>query len=278
RYHGIHLKNPFMIDINVLSVHPSNQKGFATSQPTGVELFQLWQAASSQAKRVSFYAESTILEPDWDIMPYAMASDADIRKDGDVWTIDTPNTIRLEVGRDTRKYRLDDQAWYCAEKGEVLIPGGHHTLSFSRVQRSWFDTTQLDTYLLSISGELIGSQRVRRGLEIEYNSPHRCALMFSKSPYRTYLDDEPVRLDSIRGDDGYTIFGPPGQHRLRILSETAGLYAVEFTSLVSASLIVLFGILSSGLLGVLIIVILISRRVRSLQRRVVRQFDPENAR
>ena len=48
-YKKIPLKNPFMIDINVLSVHPYNQRGFATLRPTGVELLQLWRAAASQS-------------------------------------------------------------------------------------------------------------------------------------------------------------------------------------------------------------------------------------
>jgi len=51
RYRHVPLKKPFMIDINVLNVHPSNQNGFATAQPTGVEVVQLWRAASSQSAR-----------------------------------------------------------------------------------------------------------------------------------------------------------------------------------------------------------------------------------
>ncbi len=265
RYSALKLKNPFMIDINVLPVHESNQKGFATSEPTGVEMFQLWHAAASQAPRVCFYSESTVLEQDWGLMPYAMAADARVHQEGDVWTIDTPNTVRLDVGRDTRRYRLDDQPWFCAEKGEVIVPAGHHTLSFSRIQGNWFDTTQLDTFLLSISGELLGSQRVGRGLEVEYRSPFRCALMFNKAPNKVYLDGNLVKLDIMRGEAGYTLFSPPGQHRLHVICESAGLYLVEFTSLVSASLIVLFGLLSSGLLGFLIMVILLGRRIRGFQ-------------
>jgi hypothetical protein len=230
-------------------------------------MFQLWQSASSQVSRVCFYSESTVPEQDWEIMPYAMASHATVRREGENWIVQTPNTVRLEVGRDTRRYHLDGQPWYCAEKGEVLIPRGQHELSFSRVQRSWFDTTQLDTYLLSISGELLGSSRIQRGLEVEYTSPFRCALMFNKQPFSVFLDDAPAKLPVIKGDDGYTLFAPPGRHRVRVISETPGLYFVEFTSLVSASLIVLFGLASSGLLAILFVFVVIRRRMRHLRRR-----------
>lgn len=267
RYKDVPLKRqPYMIDINVLAVHPSNQRGFATAQPTGTELFQLWRAASSQTPRVCLYSESTVNEQDWELMPYAMGSSADVRKDGDNWVIKTPFTVRLEVGRDTRKYRLDGLPWFCAEKGEVLIPPGDHTLTFQRIQRSWFDTTQLDTYLLSITGELLGSQRVRRGLEVEYRSPTRCALMFNKAPYKIYLDEKPFKASIIKGDAGFTLLAPPGQHRLRAISETAGLYAVEFTSLVTASLIVIFGLASSGLLAILFLFITLHRRTARIRR------------
>jgi len=264
-YRKLPLKKPFLIDINVLSVHPSNQVGFATALPTGVEVVQLWREASEQAPRVTLYAESTINEHDWEIMPFAMAAHATVKREGDDWIVNTPNTIRLDVGRDARRFRLDGEPWYCAEKGGVLIPAGEHTLSFARTQSSWFDASQLETYLLSISGELLGAQRVRRGLDIEYDSSARCAMIFSKLPYKTYVDEKSYRVTAIRGDDGYTILAPPGHHRLRVLSETPGLYLVEFTSLVSASLIVLFGLFSSGLLAILILFIAVHRRLRRVR-------------
>ena len=64
-------------------------------------------------------------------------------------------------------------------------------------------------------------------------------MMFSKAPYKTYLDDDPIKLSVSSGDDGYTLLAPSGRHRLRVLSETPGLYLVEFTSFVSASFIVI---------------------------------------
>jgi hypothetical protein len=180
RYKQVPLRKPFMIDINVLSVHPSNQKGFATAQPTGVEVVQLWRAASSQSSRVCLYAESTVHEQDWEIMPYAMAADTDLRREGDNWVIHTPQTIRLDVGATSRRFQLDNQPWYCNDKGSVWIPKGDHTLTFSRLQKPWFDTTDLETHLLSISGELLGNQKVSLGLEIFYESPNRCAMMLTR--------------------------------------------------------------------------------------------------
>ncbi len=273
RYKRLPLRKPFMIDINVLSVHPSNQKGFATAQPTGVEVVQLWRAASSQTSRVCLYAESTVHEQDWEIMPYAMAANTDLRREGDNWVINTPQTIRLDVGATSRKFRLDNQPWYCNDKGSVWIPKGNHTLSFSRLQKPWFDTTDLETHLLSISGELLGNQKVSLGLEILYESPNRCAMMFNKNPLITYIDGKLTILPSVKGDMGFTVLAPPGRHRLRVVSLTVGKFIVEFISLVTASLIVLFGVISSGLLAILFVFIMVNRRMHRIRRYLRNYFS-----
>jgi hypothetical protein len=103
-------------------------------------------------------------------------------------------------------------------------------------------------------------------LELEYRSPTRCALMFSKAPNKIYLDEKAVKMNVVKGDSGYTLLAPPGQHRMRVITETAGLYAVEFTSLVTASLIVLFGLASSGLLAILFLFVTLRRRTARLRR------------
>jgi hypothetical protein len=267
RYNKLNLKQPYMIDINVLPVHPITQRGFATAEPSGVELLQLWRSASSQTPRVTFYSEASVQEQDWEILPYAMASrDTTVRKEGDTWIVTTPRTAILEIGRGPRRFKLDGQAWFCSDKGNVLIPPGEHTLTVTHAKHSWIDTAQLETRLLSITGELLGSQRINRGLEVEYASPSRCALLFNKSPYNIHVDGKPEKLPVIRGDDGYTVLAPPGQHRLQAVTETFGLYLIEFTSVLLASLIVLFGLASTGLLAVLFLFITLRRRLRKLGR------------
>jgi uncharacterized protein YdaL len=266
-YNRLNLPEPYLIDINVLPVHPITQRGFATPRPTGVELLQLWRAASSQTPRVCFYSESSVMEQDWELLPYAMAAEATVHKEGDNWIVNTPRTTLLELGRGPRQFTLDGQPWFAAEKGDVWIPPGEHTLSVTRAKHSIIDTAELQTRLLSITGELMGSQRITRGLEVEYQSPTRCALLFNKSPYKITLDGQAVKLPVSRGDDGYTVLAPPGQHRLRVVSESLGLYAVEFTSVVLASLIVLFGLASTGLLAFLFLFVMLHRRIRKLWRR-----------
>ena len=70
----------------------------------------------------------------------------------------------------------------------------------------------------------------------------------------------------LRGDNGYVVLAPPGQHRLTGVSEASFGYAVHFASLIMASLIVLFGLASSGLLALLFALTTLKRRFRALKR------------
>ncbi len=266
RYRGLRLNRPFLIDINVVPVHPPGQVGFATAQQTGSELLRLWQVAAGQASRVCLYSESSVAEQDWDILPYAMADRADVRKDGSAWVIKAPYTVILELDDRTSKRWLDGKPWPCSDKGDAVIPSGEHRLTLAGSKRSWFDTSELETRLISISGELLGAQPHGRGLELEYSSPGRCAMMFNNPFSRILIDGKPAPLPMLRGDSGYVVMAPPGQHRLTGISEATFGYAVRFASLILASLIVLFGLASSGLLALLFALTAIKRRLLALRR------------
>ncbi len=278
RYSKMKLNNPFTIDINVLAVHPPTQFGFATDVPTGTEILQLFQAASKYPSRVCWYSESTIAESDWEILPYAMAASATVERKGDEWLVQTPNTVRLELNRDVKKVLLDDRSWFCHDDRSILVPPGEHSVNIQSTGRTWFDTSQLDTRLIGLTGELIGSEQKAYGLEVEYRSSNRCALMFSREPYRVTVDGQRIAAPTIKGGDGYVVIAPPGQHRLRVISESGVLHFLGYISVVSASLIVLFGTASSGLLLLLFIFIKIHRKMRPVSRRILRRILPKKKR
>ena len=78
-------------------------------------------------------------------------------------------------------------------------------------------------------------------------------------------------MSAIRGDEGFTVLAPPGHHRLHVTSESIGLYFVEFTSVVLASLIVLFGMASTGLLAILFLFVTLRKRTHKIRRFVLDQ-------
>jgi hypothetical protein len=195
-----------------------------------------------------------------------MASAAHVSKEGDEWLVQTPYTVLLDMGRGVRRLTMDDHPWPCVDNGSVIIPPGEHRLRVIHGQRAWLDPTELETRLVSINGELLGGQARGRGMELEYRSPTRCAMLFSKSPENVKVDGVTSSVSVLKSDNGYMIVAPPGQHRVQVQTQSAFSYAIDFTSWVSASLIVLFGMLSSGLLAVLFLITVIRRRLRIVRR------------
>jgi hypothetical protein len=215
-YHRFLGDHPFIIDINVVPVHPPDQKGYSISQPTGSEIFQLWRAAADQSSRVCFYSESTIFGHDWEILPYAMAAKAEIRKEGSELLINTPYTVTLTSVQMKGQFLLDGKPWMCYGEEGILIPRGKHRLGF----RDMNDTTHIQETgirLVSISDELLECRQEGDSLKVNYASPARCALTLSRRPAVMVLDGVVVDLPIIENEKHVVMLGPPGVHSLTLV-------------------------------------------------------------
>jgi hypothetical protein len=204
---------PFIIDINVVPVHPPDQKGYSVAQPTGTEIHQLWEKAADQSSRVCFYSESTIFRHDWEILPFAMAARAEIRTDGRGLLINTPYTVTLTSVKMNDNFFLDGKSWMCYTEEGILIPQGKHRLSFGK--RHGTSTLQMPRIrLVSISDELLRCRRNRDSLEVTYSSHARCALTLSKRAGIMILDGVSADLPITQNEKNIVVMAPPGIHRL----------------------------------------------------------------
>ena len=207
---------PFIIDINVVPVHPPDQKGYSVAQPTGTEIHQLWKKAAAQSSRVCFYSEFTVFSHDWEILPWTMAALAEIRKEGRDLVINTPYTVALSFLNMKKDFFLDSKPWMCYNEENVLIPQGNHKLSFGN--RHDTSTIQVPGIrLVSISDELLTCRRNGDSLEVTYSSPARCALMLSRRADIMMLDGATVDLPIIQNDKNIVVMAPPGVHRLLLV-------------------------------------------------------------
>jgi hypothetical protein len=204
---------PFIIDINVVPVHPPDQSGYSVAQQTGSEIYQLLEKAADQSSRVCFYSESTVFNHDWEILPFAMAVRAEVRKDGRDLLINTPYTVTLNSVNMYDEYFLDGKSWMCYSEEGVLIPQGKHRLSFG----NRYDKTAIQApriRLISISDELLKCERNGNNLEVTYSSPARCALTLSKRAGVMILDGVTVDLPIIKNKNSIVVMAPPGVHNL----------------------------------------------------------------
>jgi hypothetical protein len=207
---------PFIIDINVVAVHPRNQKGYSVAQPTGSEIHQLWEKAAAQSFRVCFYSESTVFSNDWEILPFTMAARTEIRTVGHALFINTPYTVTLTSENMNDEFFLDGKSWMCYSEEGILIPKGKHRLSFGK--RHHTATVQIPGIrLVSLSDELLNCQRRGDSLEVTYSSPARCALTLSRSAGSIYLDGLMTDIPILQNKKNIVVLAPPGVHKLLLV-------------------------------------------------------------
>ncbi len=129
RYAKIFGQNKFMIDINVVdSAHGQTQLGFSTPIQSGTELFQLWATASKFTRQVVAYSESTIHPKDYDLLPYAMASDSSVDERDDGLRVHALDAVELRKPTNT-SYRVDGKKWNRQNDSFIWLPAGEHLLT-----------------------------------------------------------------------------------------------------------------------------------------------------
>ncbi len=202
-----------MIDINVVPAHPLDQHGFPSEQATGAELLQQIQAAADRNGRVCIYCESSLFEPDWTLIPGAMAAGSAIRKNPEGWAVTSPATVTLTVEVRDKLVYIDGNLWPGRGTSHVVMPAGHHQLSIRPAPASP-DSGKGALRLLALSGELLGCEVNEGGFEIVYSSPARCLLTLNHPPARVFVDGIASDLPVLKGVEGTLVFAPSGKHRL----------------------------------------------------------------
>jgi hypothetical protein len=201
-----------MIDINVVPIHPVTQQGFASSQPTGTELLQQLQYASENGGRVCVYAESSVFEQDWRLIPYAMANGVAATRRHDGFDVNAQNTVTLELPASGTVFN-NGKRWPCHGTDGIVLPPGSHHVTF-RHGSGGNSPASRDLRVEAISSELRDCKVKSTGFEITYSSPSRCLISLSALPKRIAVDGVARSLHVLRLRDSFIIVAPSGTHRI----------------------------------------------------------------
>ena len=204
-----------MIDINVVPIHPMNQRGFPSEQATGTELLQQVQAAAERNGRVCFYCESSVFEHDWPLIPGAMAGASTIKKHVGGWEVNASATVTLMLGTKGHSPVVDGKPWLCYRDDGIILPAGTHQLSFAQ-KNELPVSDQHSLRLVDIAGELIECRKTTTGLECLYLSPSRCLVTFDSLPRSFLLDDFSTDLPVLRAKSRFVVLAPSGKHKLSV--------------------------------------------------------------
>lgn len=251
-----------IFDLNIIPSRSMVQSVLPTNAQTGLEFAQMLHHASQASGRVAVYAESTLLPQDFEIMESVLAHGAQVSVESGRIRVETPRTVLVRVDPG-KTYRMDGQPWPFREFRQLMVPAGRHEIVEEAKSRHWIDWSQLTLTLKSLQGELLEGRNTQRGLQFRYAAPTRAVALLSKQPYQIWVDGQELTTNPGFYQGDWSIHLPPGDHQVEILANSPAYFLLDLTSLLSSSMIVLFGFGIGGSLALLYLGILLRRWLRN---------------
>jgi hypothetical protein len=113
---------------------------------------------------------------------------------------------------------------------------------------------------MSITGNLLALSVDMRGLTFEYAADERCLASLNTEPRMITIDGNPAVVQSVKGNDCYTVFLPTGQHRVEIVAGDPFSYGLNVASFWSTTAIAVFGLVAVVLLLIMYLAVVWVRR------------------
>ncbi len=250
-----------MLDLNIVQLRRQQVlTPFPTTIQTGTECFQLVRAAALGAPRATIYAESSVNPQDMMLLSAAYAGAATLRHGNGSYEITTPTHLVLKFPPAIKEVNLDGTPLAPMRDNLFLIPAGTHTVSPVVDVTGTMTAHQFYPHLLSFTGTLRSVAYDMRTLTFDYSSEGRCLAMLNREPHEITVDGQPHALAVMKGNDGFSVFLPPGDHRVMIVAGDAFSYGVNLTSFWSSTAIAWFGVASVVLLLGMYAVVVVRRR------------------
>ncbi len=260
RYRAL-LGRDVALDLNILSFRsPETPTMFPTLLQTGTEAFHLISIASRSADRVILYSESSVNPQDVPYLANAAASPARLTRLPSGYRIESPVETTLLLGRNRRIVLMDGKVRTAAHDGRLLVPAGRHEIVTEEEGNTLFSSDLLHASLLSFTGTLLSIDEGERSVEFRYSARGRCYASLNKSPVDLFVDGRSTPFEVRKGSGRFTIVLPPGDHTVRIVTQSTVAWGVDLTSIWSSSLIVVFGALAVCVMAVFYFIVRYTRR------------------
>ena len=268
RYAG-HLggEQKLLLDLNILSFRKQEVvTPFPTLTQTGTESFQIVRSASLGAPRSTIYAESSINPQDKIFLANAYAGRVRYERTDEGYTVDAPHSFVLRLPPDVTEILLDGVPISPVRDNRYTIPAGPHVVTPVRTVAGGFSSNQFYPRILSITGTMLSCAYDMRSVIFHYESAGRCLAMVNGEPREVRIDGERIIFYSMKGNDGYSLFLPPGRHRVEMTIGGAFSYGINIASFWSSNAIAVFGLAAVILLLGMYAVVRLQRRRFGLER------------
>jgi uncharacterized protein YdaL len=252
-----------MLDLNILAFRkPDHTTPFATLVPTGNECFHLIRSAAAGADRSTIYSESSVNPQDMLFAAFANATRVEYGVSGGTIVASSPVSFNLKTPPDVHEISIDGVPVTAGRENHFLIPAGRHTIDTSPDVARGFSDHGIRPGILSISGELLSAVYTARTITFEYSSNGRTLVSFDREPTDIHVDGVPGEYATMKGNDCYSVFLPPGRHRVELVAGDLFSYSINLTSFWSSTGIALFGLFAALLLAMMYLVWIVIRKRR----------------
>jgi hypothetical protein len=224
------------------------------------------RSASLGAPRSTIYAESSVNPQDMIFLANAYAGRVHCERMGEGYTVDAPHSFTLRLPADVTEILLDDVPVSPVRDNRYTIPAGFHKVIPVRTVSGGFSSHQFYPRILSITGTLLSCTYDMRSVAFGYESDGRCLVMVNGEPFEVRVDGKPMIFSSMKGNDGYSLFLPPGRHQVVMTIGDAFSYGINIASLWSSNAIALFGITAVVVLLGMYAMVRLQRRRFGLER------------
>ena len=261
QYSNLVDSSKLMLDLNILSFRKKDAiLPFPTLIQTGTESFDLIRAASLGTPRLTIYSEASVNPQDLSFFSNALASDVHYRFTESGIAVQTQSSFVLRLPKEVTEITLDGTPMPPFRDNRYIIPAGEHSITISPQTASNFSTHELQTRIMSATGEIKSVKYGMRDVTLEYCSDARMLISLSNMPSSVLVDGSPIDFTVMKGNDCFSIFLPYGSHRANIITGDRFAYGINLTSFWSTTAIAVFSALAISLLLLMYLIFKFIRR------------------
>jgi uncharacterized protein YdaL len=250
-----------MLDLNILRFRDDKTvTPFPTLVQTGTESYHLIKAAGLGIPRLTVYSEASVNPQDLTFFANALASNVQYKEaDGKIST-NSPQSFVLRLPKEITEIILDGTPLPPFRDNRYFIPAGEHQISISPQSASSFSAQELQTRIMSTSGNITDASYGLRDVSLSYESVGRMLISLSNMPTAVLVDGQPIQFTALKGNDCFSVFLPEGSHTAIITTGDRFAYGVNVTSFWSTTAIAVFSALAVSMLLIMYFSLRVLRR------------------
>jgi len=213
-------------------------------------MFSVGECRFSRFARSTIYAESSVNPQDMLFLSNAFAAEVEYNYIDGGFDVKAPYSFFAQMPDEVKEIRVDNVPLAPSRNNEYLIPAGNHRVTTYKEVVS-FSTHELQTRILSFTGNLLSVSYGQRDVNFSYESDGRALISLNRKPTSLKIDGKEYPFESMKGNDCFSIYLPDGKHYVSIVAGDIFSYGINLTSLWSIT-----GIAIMGSFGVALLLIL----------------------